>query len=615
MHDAVPHSNRLRRLLVAGLALAACLAVGWLAYLAALAGYTHTQLLEADQRADFYALSLKSELERYETLPRIAAFEHTLSELLRRPDDRILQATANRYLENVEHSAAISAAFLIDRQGLTLASSNWRAPGSFVGQNYAFRPYFHEAMRSGFGRFYAIGNTTGTPGYFLAAPIRDEGVALGAVAVKVSLDNFASALAKSGDTVLLVDDNGVIFLSSVPAWTYHTLAPLMSGVLAHLRQTRQYGDHPLAPLGTAPGNTGWPDKLHVALPGRPSGDVPVQYRPVGRLGWQVAVLVDPRQARQSALAVGSAVASTLALLLAVALAWQLRQKRFEERRQAAAALRAAYAELEQRIAQRTAELSAANVELAGKVEALDRTQRMLRETRDAAVQAGKLAVLGQMAAGITHELNQPLAALNTLSDNTQLLIERGLMDEVRHNMTLIGGLANRMGRIIAHIKAFARKGEQGRERVQVYDTIRQSLVLVEPRRKEIGIPIEVLPEEGEALFVLAGAIRLEQVLVNLLLNGLDAMGGLLEPGRKLTVTVTALQGKIEIAVTDDGPGLSEEAKARLFEPFFTSKPAGQGLGLGLAISQAIMEDFGGQLEAGNADGRGACFILRLEQAD
>jgi two-component system C4-dicarboxylate transport sensor histidine kinase DctB len=603
-----------RLLLVLVPVLVCCAFVGALAYQAALQHYSQTQLQQAEQRSAFYALSLQSELARHESLPRLAAFEHTLAELLAAPNAAPLRATANLYLENIQRSADISAAFLIDAHGVTLAASNWNQPSSFVGQNYAFRPYFHEAMSQGFGRFYAIGSTTGTPGYFLAAPIRAHGRALGAVAVKASLAGFEQALAKSGDTVLLADNNGVIFLSSRPAWKYRTLAELNASVRARLRSQRQYGDYPLTPLdATASRPAGaWPETLRAMLPGSRAQRYRVQYRPVGRLGWQLALLVDLRPERQSALLAGSGAGLATALAIALILLARLRQKRFEERRRAREALQRVYSELEQRIAARTAELSAANSELAHKVEALDRAQSILRQTRDSAVQAGKLAVLGQMAAGITHELNQPLAALNTLADNAVLLLERGEQIEARDNLSLISQLAGRMGRIVAHIKAFARKGEGERERVLVADALRQALVLVEPRRKQLDARIE-LTQPQEALAVWASLVRLEQVLVNLLMNGLDAMADSPRE-RLLTIAVSAHGSEVRIAITDHGPGIAKEALARLFEPFYTTKPAGQGLGLGLAISQAIVEDFNGRLEAGNSPGQGARFGLVLERA-
>jgi two-component system C4-dicarboxylate transport sensor histidine kinase DctB len=603
---------------------ACCAAAGWGAYAIALQRYVAARAEEAGQRTTFYAQSLRSTLARYESLPRLAALEHVLHAALQAnhpPGDAVARGAANAYLKEVQAATDLSAAYLLDTTGLTLAASNWDLPSSFVGQNYAFRPYFAEAMREGLGRFYGVGNTTGETGYFLAAPVRDGSRPIGAVVVKINLDAFEATLSRSGDTVLLVDRYGVIFLSSVPALKYRTLGTLSVDQRAALDATRQYAPHTLVPVDPRAGSVPFsadqpPQAVRVALPGKSASVLRVQYRPVGLLGWQVAVLIDPRDEQRTALVAGASASFAMALAFAVLVALRLRTRRREEQRRARAALREVQRDLEARIAQRTAELTSANAALASKVEALDAAQRILRETRDAAVQAGKLAVLGQMAAGITHELNQPLTALTTLSDNANQLAERGRIDEVRGNLTHISQLANRMGRIVSHIKAFSRKGDAARAAVSVDEAIRQALMLVETRRRQVGVTVTA-PSVPADLAVWANAVRLEQVLVNLIRNAIDASAETPQPrSATVHVSVEPVEKWVRITVRDFGPGIPADVLPRLFEPFFTTKVDGQGLGLGLAISLAIIEDFGGRLEGRNADdeGGGAAFIIELERA-
>ncbi|CAJ0731326.1 sensor histidine kinase [Ralstonia mannitolilytica] len=613
------------RLAVALAMAACCAAAGWGAYAMALQRYVATRAEEAGQRTTFYAQNLRSTLARYESLPRLAALEHVLHVALQaqhHAGDAAMRRAANAYLKEVQAATDLSAAYLLDTTGLTLAASNWDLPSSFVGRNYAFRPYFAEAMREGLGRFYGVGNTTGETGYFLAAPVREAGKPIGAVVVKINLDAFEATLSRSGDTVLLVDRHGVIFLSSVPEWKYRTLGTLNADQRAALDATRQYAPHALTPLDTHGASVPFsadrpPQTVHVALPGKSPSTLRVQYRPVDLLGWQVAVLIDPRDEQRTALVAGASAAFAMALAFAVLVALRLRARRREEQRRARAALREVQRDLEARIAQRTAELTSANTALASKVEALDAAQRILRETRDAAVQAGKLAVLGQMAAGITHELNQPLTALTTLSDNAKQLAERGRIDEVRSNLTHISQLANRMGRIVSHIKAFSRKGDAARAAVSVDEAIRQALMLVETRRRQAAVPIIAAPVPAE-LAVWANAVRLEQVLVNLIRNAIDATAEASRPEpAAVHVRVEPVDKWVRITVRDFGPGIPDEVLPRLFEPFFTTKDDGQGLGLGLAISLAIVEDFGGRLIGRNAeDGAGGAeFLIELERVD
>lgn len=585
------------RLAVALAMVACCAAAGWGAYALALQRYVAARAEEAGQRTTFYAQNLRGTLARYESLPRLAALEHMLHVALTAPHhrDAVLRRAANAYLKEVQVAADLTAVYLMDAAGQTLAASNWDQPSSFIGRNYAFRPYFVDAMREG-----------------------DQSV--GAVAVKINLDSFEATLARSGDTVLLVDRHGVIFLSSVPEWKYRTLGTLSAAQRAALDATRQYGPHTLAPLDPRGGGVPFsadqaPQTLRVALPGRSVSALRVQYRPVGLLGWQVAVLIDPRDEQRTALVAGASAAFAMALAFAVFVALRLRVRRHEEQRSARAALREVQRDLEARIAQRTVELTSANAALASKVEALDATQRILRETRDAAVQAGKLAVLGQMAVGITHELNQPLTALTTLSDNANQLAERGRVDEVRGNLAHISQLAHRMGRIVSHIKGFARKGDALRAAVPVEEAIRQALMLVDTRRRQAGVPVAVGPvPPGVAVW--ANAVRLEQVLVNLIRNAIDATAEAPQPeAASVRVTVDADDALVRITVRDAGPGIAPGVLSHLFEPFFTTKADGQGLGLGLAISLAIVEDFGGRLDGRNADdgAGGAAFVIELER--
>lgn len=611
---------------------ACCAAAGWGAYAIALQRYVAARAEEAGQRTTFYAQNLRSTLARYESLPRLAALEHVLHvALLENPEagDAVPRRAANAYLKEVQAATDLAAAHLINTTGLTIAASNWDLPTSFVGQNYAFRPYFVEAMREGLGRFYGVGNTTGETGYFVAAPVREDNTPIGVVVVKVNLDAFEATLSRSGDTVLLVDRHGVIFLSSVPEWKYRTLGTLSADQRAALDATRQYAPHILAPLGMNDGQGASvpfsadqpPQTVRVALPGKSVSTLRVQYRPVGLLGWQVAVLIDPRDEQRTALVAGASAAFAMALIFAVLVALRLRQRRREEQHRARAALREVQRDLEARIAQRTAELTSANTALAGKVEALDAAQRILRETRDAAVQAGKLAVLGQMAAGITHELNQPLAALRTFSDNTRILLERGQHGAATDNLQAIADLTERMGKITAQLKLFAGRSRRKVVDVQVRVALDHTLALLRPRLGDVLVELHWRIPETEAV-VRADELKLEQVLINLVGNALDAINAN-EPVRagRIDIIIGPIEGaqapsnQLSIAVRDNGPGIPPDAMPHLFEPFFTTKEIGQGLGLGLAISTSIARDFGGSLSAANVPGGGAQFTLTLVRAD
>lgn len=592
-------------------AAALCGLAGWLVGSQVLQGQLDRLGEQSRHRAEFYRQSLESLLSRNTSLPRIIAREDRLKTLLQHPDTATARAAANRYLADIRRDADINATFLMDRNGLTLAASNFDQPGSYVGNSYAFRPYFLDAMQNGLGTFYGIGATTGDPGYFLTAPIEIDGQRLGAATVKISLDDFESALTRSGDKVMIADANGVIFLSSIADWKYLSLAPLDSEAQRRIQASRQYRERHINWLDAGLRLQDAPYSARLKLPDSAAHNYLVVSVPTGSLGWSILLLTRTGPERQNALFAGIAAAFALAFLFSLVIYFRLSVRRHEERLQADARLRQAHQELEQRIAERTADLRATNASLEERIETLKTTERILRETGDNAVQAGKLAVLGQMAAGISHEVNQPLTAMHTLTDNARDLLDRGEIDEVRCNLDGIKQMAERMGRIAGEIKNFTRKTPIEKRPVPVLNVICQAAMLVESRRRATDANI-IVPEIPDTLAVLADPQRLEQVLVNLLLNALDAVTAC--ASRQVTVRVDADGRQLRITLSDSGTGIPEPALAHLFEPFFTTKSSGQGLGLGLSISRMIVQELGGTIEARNREDGGADFCITLDQA-
>ncbi|HEY1131878.1 MAG TPA: ATP-binding protein [Roseateles sp.] len=558
---------------------------------------------DAQRHLRFVAHELTGALDKYEAVPQVLARHPALAGLLAQPASPTRVAEVNALLVDVARDAAAAAIFLIDANGQTLASSNWRDAQTFVGQNYAYRPYFRDAMASGGGHFYARGSTTGTPGYFIAHRL-DQ--AAGVVVLKVSLDEMESNWARSAGDLMLADARGVVFLASRPEWKYRTLRPLTAAARAELHETQQYGDLPLASLVREP--TRASDDLRVERVGTATARLRalVTEQPVEGRGWTLLSFTEIRGAEQ--IAAGRAWAAALgwvSLLLLLAYL-QLRRRRARERLAAQGELRAAYGSLEARIAERTQELQA-------RVDELRRTERTLRATQDELVQAGKLAVLGQMAASITHEINQPLAALRALNDNARVFLERGMQADAEGNLEAIDNLTQRIAAIVAQLKGFARRDELRVQPVPVVTAFQAAVALVgaEARRQRVVLACPPVPE---GLAVLGQQVRVEQVLVNLLRNGIDASAEQGGGTVVLQAEVDAAAGQALLRVTDDGPGLSDDVQARLFEPFFTTKRRGEGLGLGLSISASIANALGGSLQGGNREGGGAQFTLRLPLA-
>ncbi|GJE46262.1 C4-dicarboxylate transport sensor protein DctB [Methylobacterium soli] len=259
--------------------------------------------------------------------------------------------------------------------------------------------------------------------------------------------------------------------------------------------------------------------------------------------------------------------------------------------------------------ERTRALSDANRQLRAEVEERRRSEAERERLGRELAQAGRLAALGQFAASMAHEINQPLAAIRSYADNTAILVRRGRVEDAAENVNAIGRLTERIAGLTRQLKGFARRASGRREPVLLADILGNSLELVEARARESGI-VPAVEFPAPDLAVLGDGPRLEQVLVNLLQNALDAVGD--APAPRVTVTVADLGERISVAVADNGPGIPETSRAQIFDAFFTTKA--DGLGLGLAIARGIVEDCGGHLTVSAGEAGGSVFRMELARA-
>jgi two-component system C4-dicarboxylate transport sensor histidine kinase DctB len=613
-------TRRLLILLALALGLAAVCALTW-----TLASRTGIDSLQrnAAVRGDRMKAALKSTLERYESLPYLIS-RHPLVQQVLVEQNPALVDEANRYLEDVNRHARATTTYIIRADGLAVAASNWRGPDSFVGIEYRFRPYFIDAINGGVGRFFGIGTVSHDPGYYISQPVRRDGKIVGVAVVKLNLEWFPGP--DVTEPLFVTDDHGVIFLSSVPEWKYHTVRPLPRDVADAIRRTQQYADHELPPLPISVERSLGPDADIVRIGGGIGAPRFIETRrSLREPAWQLVTLsplapVD-ESARNAAIMTGFAYLS-LSLL---GFYWRMRRARVREVMRSRAMLQKAYALLNERVAERTADLSQANEQLQREVAERTRAEQELRAAHDELVQASKLAALGQMAAGITHELNQPLAALRSFSDNTRVLLERGEHEAVRENLEAIGALTERMGKITNQLKLFVGRARPKNARANVGRALRNALALLGKRLDGVRVDLALIDDSAEppsrtpfdpnhddpTLIVQCDDLRLEQMLINVIGNALDAVAAVGAP--RIGIDIEAREHRLSIAVLDNGPGIPDDVLPRLFEPFFTTKEVGHGLGLGLAISSSIARDCGGTLVAHNEPGGGARFVLTLRR--
>ncbi|WAS57239.1 ATP-binding protein [Burkholderia ambifaria] len=575
-------------------------------------------------RLDLYASSLKSELGRFEILPGLVARQDGVRALLKAaPQDRpALAHTVNTYLEAVNRDAGSGAVDVIDLRGEVIAASNWNETISFVGTNVSYRPYFKDALAHGSGRFFGIGTNTGVPGVYFASAVRDDGVPIGAAAVKISVDPLESAWRAPGVAALVVDGNGVIVISTEPAWKFTALRPITAQQQRDIQASRQYAGRtvdvlPYRHIGDRSAAAWFGTFPDPRRAGRNTRYL-VMSRPAPQAGDSLMVLLDIASARRQQET--AFVFVTGAFLIAALLAGYAIQRRraIVARLNAQDALRRANDRLELTVAQRTAALTAANERMQREIVERERTEQRLRDSQQEVVHAGKLAVLGQMAAGLTHELNQPLVAIRTLCDNARTFFERGQPAPAYANLERIGKLVDSMAVLTGELKTFARKPDVERVAVSLTEAVAHARFIYDARIRDEGVQLDVNIAPGTT--VSAESSQLQQVIVNLLGNALDAVHD--APVRRIVIEAAKVDdandadeaGRVRFTVADSGAGIAPDVLPHLFEPFVTTKPRGQGLGLGLAITSRIVEAFGAKIAATNRDAGGAQFTIEFAAA-
>jgi len=543
------------------------------------------------QTLDLYVANLLGTLHRYETLPQILGDLPALRAALADPLRLETLTNANRLLKDIATQTGAEVMYLMDTRGNTLAASNWDKHDSFVGRNFAFRPYYSEAIQGRLGRFFGQGTTSAKRGYFFAAAVRDRDEIIGALVVKVDLDHTETLWGKTPEQLLLTDHNGVVILTSRPDWRFRATRPLTDSEREAIAAIQPYPTQAPQPLKLVP--EAWL----------------IQTQPIEETGWQVSILA-PRtlidRSVNTVVAIGGA--GLLVLMLLLGLIMQ-RRRHYMDRIDFEAHARQ---ELEKRVIERTADLEGLNSRLKSEVLEREQAQQELVRAQDELVQAGKLSVLGTMSASISHELNQPLAAIRSYAENAEILLDHQRTDDARSNLKLISELTGRMASIIAHLRAFARRDRHAPESVALQPALDDALALLAKRRRAMAVElVRDLPEA--TLWVQAGETRLRQVLGNLLANALDALTEKANP-RRLMLSAEQRDGNVYLYIRDNGPGFSSEALARAREPFFTTKTRTQGLGLGLAICDTLMRALGGELLLGNHPEGGALLTLQLRIA-
>ncbi|MEM8731156.1 MAG: ATP-binding protein [Pseudomonadota bacterium] len=530
--------------------------------------FTESTRNRAELRLALYSGNLQSELRRNAIVPQLLARDPTLIGALNSGD---FSQSTQRLISFVEEIGAASL-MLLDRDGRTVAATDRNRLGSL----HRSEPYFVDSMRANATIFSIIPRESGGYRFIYSRRLESGQQPLGVIVVEVDLQKFERAWAGISDAVLVTDSTGTIILSTEPRWRG------LSEAEALARETPQSAID--RAIRATAGWTALPADAYLSGEAVMRVETLVPFR-----GWRMASFTTYASIRERVNTVLALEIMGFAILLALAF-YALSRK---------TALRMALFQRE------SAELRALNQRLRREIAEKERVQETLAVAEQSLAQSSKLAALGEMSAAVSHELNQPLAAMKTYLAGARLLLRRNRPEEAISSFGRIDDLLERMGAITRQLKSYARKGGDAFSPVNMGDALVSALSMMEPQLRQRQVRIaQVLPDQ--AVYVMADRMRLEQVMINLLRNALDATKSVSDPEVEI---ILAAGETATLTVRDNGDGI--ENFENLFEPFYTTKQPGDGVGLGLAISSGIVNDLGGRLTARNGQNGGAVFEMQL----
>lgn len=507
-------------------------------------------------------------LEKYRMVPPLLSRQNDVVALFPNVGDIVI--SRERAKAKAEEIAGLSGAkeviFLLPDATLLAAARDiyhGRAPGAAA---------LTQAARFGILGRQAVSLESPDRAYAFSSDVRRNGTLVGVIIAYIGFEGIEATWSLTTAPVFVTDEQNVIILTNRPQWRHRQVSEVLSEA----------------------GNS----EAYVNL----ARNLPL-------LGWQLHVLADQAPARRAGITAGGVAALLSVLAGAAVLLYLSRRERLERqtRRDRAQALR-----LERIVRDRTRALSLTNEELSYEVEERKQTEEKLKQAQAELIQTAKLAVLGQMAATLSHEMNQPLAAMRTYANNAVRFLELSRSGDATSALNRIAAMVDRMAELSGALLSFSRRPGTEKRPVKLGAVLDEALILVRPRAKKAGVSLKVAEGIGN-LELLGGKVRLSQIVVNLVNNAVDALHETTKP----QVFIDARQegNLVLLIISDNGPGIPTELRERIFEPFFTTKLQGEGAGVGLSIVYNIVQDFGGSIRLAEGDEPGCTFEIRLEAAD
>ena len=534
--------------------------------------FTETTRNRAELRLALFSGNMISELQRTSVVPLLLSLDPAISQALSKGD---FSRTSQRLIQ-VQANIGVASILLLDTSGRTVAATN----RNLLGSNYRSQSFFLDAQRSSDTVFSSSKRAGGGYEFTYSQVIMAEGKSLGVIVVAVDLMKFERAWAGLQDVVMVANSEDTIILATEPRWRGLKLDDAIA-----IQDDPSSLDRALNQALNV--TTDWTrNKPDTYLKGvaflRTDARVPFR-------GWHMVTFTAYDSVRERVNGILALEIMGFAILLALTF-YLLSRRAWSQSlsfRRESAELRQLNARLQDEIAER------------------EKVQKNLAVAELTLAQSSKLAALGEMSAAVSHELNQPLAAMKTYLAGARLLLQRKRAEEALSSFQRIDDLIDRMGAITRQLKSYARKGGEAFEPVDLRQCLSSALAMMEPQLKLRVVKISrVLPRQP--VMVMADRLRLEQVLINLLRNALDATKDTPQPQIDLILSAGETA---TLTVRDNGHGIVD--LENLFEPFYTTKTSGEGVGLGLAISSGIVTDLGGRLTARNSDRGGAVFEVQL----
>ncbi len=556
--------------LFAVMSIALAVSIVWISNLWLTDRFTERTRSAAELRVALYSSAIMSELQRNRVVPLLLSRDPLMVEALNSDD---FSATSRRLISFSEEIGAASLR-LLDEQGRTVGSSD----RTQLGQTHRNAAFFVNALRTNETVFTITELDTGAFQFTYSRRLESEKQGIGVIVVDVDLRQFEGRWRSPSDAVMITDSEGRIIIATDPRWRGQTVdvalvaQPPSSAFRRAIDATNGYFE-----LGRSP-DAYLRGEAVMQVEGR------ILFR-----GWRLISFSSYASVRER-------VNGVLALeIMGFAIILALTFYVLSRRAQSAAGF----------FRRESEQLRELNQRLSREIAERKKMQETLAVAEQTLAQSQKLAALGEMSAAVSHELNQPLAAMKTYLAGAKLLLQRKRPEEAQSSFQRIDDLIERMGAITKQLKSYARKGGDSLLEVDLREAVSGSLSMMEPQLKRGDAQVDVtLPDEP--VMVIADRVRLEQVIINLFRNALDATKTSKTP--KIEIMLNAGE-TATLSLRDNGEGI--ENLDELFEPFYTTKQPGEGVGLGLAISSSIVTELGGSLTARNGQSGGAVFEMQL----